>query len=347
VTSELSERSARFVLAGDGQEGPADAVLYLMRHLHRSDVQFLEAFHHSEVAEPAPINAIGILSRADEVGVGRADALASARQVAGRYRSDPQLRRLCQTVVPVAGLLASSGATLRQDEFASLQALAALGPGLDDLLLSADRFVRLPAPVEAGPRAALLERFGAFGIRLATTLLAGGSVRTAPELSDELVSQSGLLELRDLLLTRFAARRDVLKARAALAAIHSAIVDSTGGARDDLIAAVERVKAGAHEVTETQLLSEHRAGEVLFRPDEEDEVDRLLGLDGPEPTVRLGLGPDAGPDEIRVRLEESIQRWRRRSENPLTSREVADAARVLVRSCEGMLADLGAVAASS
>ena len=45
---------------------------------------------------------------------------------------------------------------------------------------------------------------------------------------------------------------------------------------------------------------------------------------------------------IRDELEAQIQRWRARAENPLSSREVADAAQVLVRSCEGMLRSMQA-----
>src|SRR5690606_31890812 len=41
-----------------GGERPADAVVYLMRHLHGDDIAFLEAFH-DDTARAAPVNAIG------------------------------------------------------------------------------------------------------------------------------------------------------------------------------------------------------------------------------------------------------------------------------------------------
>ena len=53
--------------------------MYLMRHLHRSDVEFLEAFMDRSVTHASPINAIVVLSRADEIGAARLDALDSAR----------------------------------------------------------------------------------------------------------------------------------------------------------------------------------------------------------------------------------------------------------------------------
>ena len=85
-----------------------------------------------------------MLSRADEIGVGRLDALNSARRIARRYRSDDKIRGLCQTVVAVAGLLAQTGRTMRQHEFAALTTLAGLSRAeLDGMLLSVDRFARV------------------------------------------------------------------------------------------------------------------------------------------------------------------------------------------------------------
>ena len=139
-----------------------------------------------------------MLSRADEIGVGRLDALSSARRIARRYRADDKIRGLCQTVVAVAGLLAQTGRTMRQDEFAALTALAALPRAdLDAMLLSVDRFAALPdaADPDSDTRAALMERFGLFGVRLSTTLIRQGM--TDPNaIASELVKRSGLDELR-------------------------------------------------------------------------------------------------------------------------------------------------------
>ncbi|MDG2113589.1 MAG: dynamin family protein, partial [Actinomycetota bacterium] len=123
ISTDLAARTEGF-LTPDAGPSVTDAVLYMMRHLHEHDVRFLESFHDQVASQPSAINAIGILSRADEIGVGRLDAMGSAKRIASRYSTDPKIRRLCQTVVPVAGLLAESGATLRQEEFRLLQLLA-------------------------------------------------------------------------------------------------------------------------------------------------------------------------------------------------------------------------------
>jgi hypothetical protein len=60
--------------------------------------------------------------------------------------------------------------------------------------------------------------------------------------------------------------------------------------------------------------------------------------------VRLNLPAEAGPADLTAAAKEALARWQRRAENPLTPHEMVVAARVAVRSCEGMLADLGRAA---
>ena len=344
LSLDVSARSERF-LAPEDAPTAADAVLYLMRHLHSADMRFLESFHDKGVARAAPVNTIAVLSRADEVGVGRVDALRSARRIAARYRADETLRAFCQTVVPVAGLLAVTGRTMRQDEYAALAALAKLPPEqLDALLLTVDRFVATDAgdtvaDLSAATRTALLDRFGMFGLRLSTTLIRQG-VGDAATLAAELVQRSGLVELREVLASEFTARRDVLKARSALIALDQVLRSDPRPAATPLAVEVERILAGAHEFAELRLLSDLR-GRVLRPPTEQaQEAERLIGGDGSAPNQRLGLPPDAGPDELRAVALDRLTAWRRRAESPMSSRAMANAARVVVRSCEGILAGL-------
>src|SRR6185369_16548625 len=66
LSEQVSRRAWDLLTAAEDEETPADAVLYLMRHLHASDLEFLRAFQDVEVSRPNPVNAIGVLSRADE-----------------------------------------------------------------------------------------------------------------------------------------------------------------------------------------------------------------------------------------------------------------------------------------
>ena len=343
MTTENSERSAAFLLPED-EPAAADAVVYLMRHLHATDYEFLEAFSEYGTARASGLNAIAVLSRADEIGGGRLDALQSARRVATRYRSDPRMLGLCQDVVSVAGLLAQAGRTLRQDEFQAFVALA--GTSRDDadaLLISVDRFLvsgpREDALLSVDTRRALLERFGLFGVRLATTLVRQGS--DSPDvLAGELVRRSGLDDLRTALTSRFTERRDLLKARSALMAVDHVLRREPLPQSRSLLAEVERILAGSHEFVEMRLLTAIRSSSVSIPDAYRAEAERLLGANGAGPAQRLGLVDDTDPQMLRAVTMETLDRWRRLSEHPVYPRAFKDAARTVVRSCEGILFDL-------
>ncbi|MGH3799192.1 MAG: dynamin family protein [Pseudonocardiaceae bacterium] len=344
MSTETSRRTLTFLTPEDNSPAEADAVIYLMRHLHATDAAFLESFRDQGVGRATSVNTVAVLSRADEIGGGRVDAMFSAKTIAQRYRKDPTLRGLCQGVVPVAGLLAQTGRTLRQAEFEALAALSrASREEVDALLLSTDRFLRAGsggAPVDPEVRRGLLDRFGLFGLRLSVTLIRQGTTDTPGALAGELVRRSGLDELRSVLNTQFTERRDLLKARSALAALDSVLHGDPRADAGPLLGEVERILAGAHEFAELRLLSALRSGAVNLPKAELDEAERLLGGSGGALEVRLGQPPGSGPNELRQAALEALARWHRRAENPLSGRTTADACRVVVRSCEGMVARL-------
>jgi CBS domain-containing protein len=250
---------------------------------------------------------------------------------------------LVQTVVPVAGLLAETAATLTEDEFRALRQLGALPPAaLDALLLTVDRFRSEPGGLALTDleRDALLARFGVFGLRLAATLLRRDPDATATWLARELGRRSGIVELKDVLGTLFADRADVLKARSALMAVEEVLAGYPLETAGHIERAVERVVAGAHALTELRVLGELRGGLVQGRHDTLAELDRVLGGEGTSPAARLGLGEGATVDELRRHALGAIDRWRRQAENPLSDAALVTAAQVAVRTCEGLLVDV-------
>jgi hypothetical protein len=346
LSAGLSEQTELLLVPEDEGPGEADAVLYLMRHLHADDSRFLEAFHDG-TAQGTPANAIGVISRADEVAPGRLDALESAARIAARYNADPQILRWCQTVVPVAGLLAQAGTVLTEEEFRALRTLAESPAGdVERMLLTADRFLDSEASIALTPeqRTALSRRLGLFGVRLSVTLLRDDPEMTSARLARELASRSGIDQLRDLLHTQFAAPADALKARSALAAARAALESANVAVpdRERLLAEAERIESSAHVFAEMQLLNALRTGAVPFGAEEREDAERLLGASGRSAAQRLALTADADPESQHAAITAAIQRWQQRAENPMSSLEQTSAARVVVRSCEGVLADLSA-----
>ena len=213
----------------------------------------------------------------------------------------------------------------------------------DPLFLSADRFVKAETaiPLTSMEREHLLDRLGMFGVRLAVALIRQGAAPNATTLSSELVRRSGLVELRDVLLSQFAERRDVLKARSALLALEGVLHEQPVVGSDLLATDLERITSGAHEFAEIRLLNALRAGGVKVKAQEATEMERVLGAEGGALHTRMDLSPEADVSELRRALQNAIGRWQRRAESPMSSREVADASRVLIRTCEGLLVTLG------
>jgi len=340
-----SERTTHALLE-DESDGPgdADAILYLMRHLHRTDVGFLEAFMDRSVAHASPINAIVVLSRADEIGAARSDALESARAVAARYGADVRVRELASGVIPVAGLIAETGATLREAQFGWLREVAVLPVTRRDALLrSVERF-RDPEqnPLGEEIREELLGRLGMFGLRLAIGLLADGRVRTATELSQALLEHSGIRALQRALTERYAGRAQALKARSALAGLRAigeelerqAVADAA-----DVLLAVDRLESSSQELGLLRLLHLVLSGAVELTPDERGEVDRLCAAG--DAAERVGLPADAGPESIREAAIAGIDRWRSRAANPLSDRRTIEAAEIISRAYEEIHATVG------
>jgi hypothetical protein len=320
----------------------ADAMLYLMRHLHDTDLGFLRSIQDHPIARETPVNALVVLSRADEVGGGRTDALTSAKRIARRYRTDAGLRGLCQDVIAVSGLLAHAGRTLTHEELETLAALAAAPrQELESCLVSADRFVAAGAslPVDARTRAVLLDRFGLPGIRLVTALIRQG-VDTHGDLSEQLVARSGLAELRESIDQCFTDRHDVLKARSALLALEVVLRMEPRPAARGMANALEGLVTSAHEFRELRLLAALRAGRTTLPESLTEEARRLVGGAGTALPARLGFDREPTGQELRGALTDALRRWQEQAENHALAGGQRSAAQVVVRSCEGMYATL-------
>jgi len=346
LSTDISARATAFLTPGESPS-EADAIIYLMRHLHSADLGFLSAFHDTAAGQSNTVNAMAVLSRADEIGAGRIDALLSARTIAERYRTDGALRSLALDVVPIAGLVAQSARTLREHEFEALRELAKLGrDARERLLLSVDRFVRDDAntDVPAAARRSLLDRFGMFGIRMSAVAIRAGC-DDSTDLADELYRHSGMEDLLRLVSDQFRSRADALKSRTAIAALATLLRERPNQDSSALAGAIERIESNAHELRELALLSAARTTGLGLPPMETAEAERLIGGSGTSPGRRLDLPDDAGADDVRRAAMAALQKWRSMRGSPLLDRATAEACEVVTRTCEALVigADSGSV----
>lgn len=340
INDENSRRTREFLEADTDRTSDADAVVYLMRHMHRTDMQFLDAFMDRSVSAASPVNAVAVLSRADEIGAGRLDAMDSARRIADRYRSDPAVQSLAATVVPVAGLLAETALTLREDEVASLRTVHATEAELlERMLLSAEGFCDPhSSAVTVEIRRDLLERFGMFGLRIAMGEI-GAGVATAAAMAPKLIEHSGLESLRSVINAQFLPRARLLQARAALVSVRLLVPELQAAhpaTADRLAREAERIEASAIDFA--RLRAAHLLSVMAFRiPDQEThDLERLLL--GPTDAAALGLDPDVSRAQLMQHALDSIARWRERAADPLAAPGLVEVFETASRTCEGIYA---------
>lgn len=331
--------TAGMLAPGPGGLRGADAVVYLMQHAHRTDVAFLEAFRDPSMADASPVNALALLSRADEIGGGRIDAMESAQNIARRYQDDPALRGLAGTVLPVCGLLAESAVTLREEEYEQLASLAKADPEGNQVLLSADRF-RLwdQSPVLPASLELLLNRFGMFGLRYAFRVLSGGAATNSAELSRLLFDVSGVPALDAVLESQFGSR-------AARLISFSVLRDLTAAARRfareswtaaDFLSSLEEMDSSSSEADEIRVLHLAMTGENRFTPAETGEIERLTS--GSTAWERLGERERLGANFREVAIRKAAA-WRARVGDPLNDPIQDYSCEVLTRSYEAIAAE--------
>ncbi len=338
LSRDVSERTLRLLVPEDGVPR-VDAVVFLLRTLNAADIALLKQIGELVGGSAGALGVIGVASRADEIGAGRIDAMLSAKDVAQRFTSEMDKTGICQAVVPVSGLLALTARTLRQSEFVALEKLAGVDAAeLNKAMLSVDRFVREDEslPVDAATRAALLDRFGMFGIRISIAVLRSG-ITDSVGLADELLERSGLVALRDVIDQQFAQRSELLKAHTAMLALRRFVEVHPIRATPYIIADIDPLLADTHAFEELRLLSQLRSRPTTLNDDEIVSLRRIIGGSGTDAASRLGLTPEEPYDGPRAAFA-AAQRWRRRAEHPLNDPFTTRACRAAVRSAEALVA---------
>ncbi|MGB8961857.1 MAG: dynamin family protein [Pseudonocardiaceae bacterium] len=332
---DVSARTLAF-LTPDERSCEADAIVYLMRSLHSTDVALLRRLHEHAGTGRGPLGIIGVLSRADETDGGHTTSLDAARAASALLRTAPELNGLHRDFLAVSGLLALRGQTLRQQEFSILEQLAALPDDVREaILVSPGRFVTTDLPAPAAGREQLLTAFGMVGIRIAISLIRGGA-RDAPALAAELIRHSGLDDLHRTLRGRFGSRNRQLKAHSALRTLRGILLRHRSPKTARVFRAVDRLLADMHPFTELRVL----AGLVALPVPERtrNALDQVLGGRGTSATTRLGLPPDTTATHTRATAFRAIQYWRDQLSEPLLDQSTMHSYRAAIRSCEAIMA---------
>lgn len=318
----------------------ADALVFLLNRVMMEDeMEVLQRFRSAETqgAAGSAANAVGVLSRADQLGDG-SDPWGVALELAGHFAG--VLRNEVATVVPVIGLLAETAETaaLTEMDAKHLATLAAMDErGFGRLLWTTDRFVTADAPVPGEARERLLTLLDLYGVQRAVGFLKGGT-RGAVALRRELSNLSGVGDVKQTLTTYFHQSDHVLKVRSALDVLHRLTypppgTDPTPGLLE-LRANVEalRLDPVMQPVAELEVWHDCCSGRISM-PEEYAGDMRRLFTPG---TVAARLGVETNePGTIREAAKQGMIRWRRFMVGEATPIQ-ASVARVVIRSLQLM-----------
>jgi hypothetical protein len=296
----------------------AEAVVYVFTQgVRADDAAVLAAFTAATASrEAGPVNALAVLNKADtippeSVQGAEGDPVKAARIVAAAQASI--LRPRVADVLPVIGLLGETvetGAFTARDADA-LRALATVDQAMfGAMMMAADLFTTLDAPVDTDQRLRLLELLDLHGIRSAVELLRSDPTMGAGELRRRLLDESGLEKLRDRLGQVFASRADGIKASAALASLAALAAASRDWAeRQRIHDAIEVMlqRPEAHQFRVLEALTLLSSGGVQLPDELTDEVLRLGGSTRPD--ERLGL-PGAGRGDLVAAALDRATFWR-------------------------------------
>lgn len=342
LNDETSLRTRELLGLDHDRASQADAVLYCLRHLHKTDAEYLGAFMDHSVAGASASNAVAILSRADEVGAGRPDALKSAARIAARYATDPRVAAMCTAVVTLAGLLAETGRTLTESEAATIRDLAGqTDDELTEQLISVDRFAKGTESVPTEQRQALMDRLGIYGVRIAVTdarrAIAKGRRPTAADLGQHLIEQSGILGLNRAIEEYFVPQTESFKARSALIglrAIAHRAAETDRALSDRQLGRLEQLEAGATDLLAQRLRFLLDSGEVRLTEMQQLRAEALV-RDEPVRN-RLGLLADADQVAMEERARRTVELWREQSGGGLLDPLTAETIDGLVRIAESL-----------
>ena len=311
----------------------ADAVLFVLNATaHDDERMVLREFRGVSLGlHAAPSNAVGLLTKADEVTMDD-DPWAAAVGLAARQSR--QLGRDVATVLPVIGLLAETAeARFTESDAAAIRGLAALGQqDREVMLLSAQYFTGFDSAVDPASRERLYTMLRPHGLR--RLLAAADEGASGPAMVEALRQCSGMAAVRAEIDRRFRARAVALKAAKALAAMAAAVssaeVDHSTrawatGAIDDL--GLDPVMHGLEELRALSLVS---SGAALLPRAQLDEAARVLAETRTD--RRLGL-PGAGRDALLAAAHQGVQRWTAIANTAISPR-ARDVARVITRSLD-------------
>lgn len=331
----------------------ADALILVLsiRGPSTVDADLLAHFLGPGFAMSTPLTTLGVLTKCEHLWQpGGPHPLERGRALAERTMGEaPGMKQRLYELTPVCSLIGQAAGTLDDNTLTSFQALA--GVSRDTLFAALSMASMFCAegsglPLDAAERRRLWTRFGAYGIHSACEAVRD-HVRTVPELRAHLMRDSGMEALRDRLAGHFGHRAALLKLDSAAERVRSMPERLAAGlgprersALDEAIGVIEALVVDEPGFAQLNTLRRLYAGALGFSDAQAHEIRQCAGEFGRRPADRLGLPPDTPVEELRRQAGLRHTTWLVRWQGGALSGPSREAARVVVRSYEYLLAEL-------
>ncbi len=342
----LGRSDAEVRAASAAHAGRADALIAVIpcQGLSENLRTLLADLRGGGFAEHGPISTVGALTKVERLWPDHPDPLRRGAELAAGTLAVAGTDRVLFALCPVAALLACGAATMTEDMYADLLALAPLvgrASARPDRDLLAVRLSRGPQweqrddpdlPVPPERRRPLSRRLSPYGVHLACRLLHGGEAADLPALRRALIARSGIGSFTGLLEQHFGGRADLVRLRGRLDHVYEVRSRPAGRLSepdrlraDAALAPLLALDQDEPGFLALEVLRDHYRG--LLGPGagpgpavgggaRGEELARVLGEHGPSPASRLGLPADAGPAHVLSAARAGRARWAAAAADP-------------------------------
>jgi len=329
----------------------ADAlVLVFARGAASGEAELLRDFQRNDSVSSAasPLTAVGVLTKVEQYWDPdqQPDPMRTGQRLAERLMEEGGASRYLYHLYPVASLVGEAAVTFDAEDLADLTALAAVDPAeLEDSLGFGPGFAndeQSGLPVPAARRRVLFDRFSAYGIALACSLVRDGAADERT-LRTELAARSGMTDFRRSLVDHFGRRADLIKLQHLTGQVRDIpelfadpLQPGDRACLDAAIAEVTQLEYKEHAFRELAVLRSFYKKELPVSDAEAEELARVFGESGTSAAARLGLPETATSAELRDRAYQRHAYWSARTVEGLAG-PLHHAGMVLRRSYENLI----------
>ena len=305
-----------------------DAVVFLFtKSLTEASLSLIADFQHSDVASTYsinPMNALGVLSKPDLNWnvLNDIDAIAASKDAISRTLSNRNdVRNTLFRILPVSALIGLASYDITEEEFQAFKLISCIQSKTDQMMMfmSADAFInsKVLKDLSSDCKRKMMQKYGLYGIHLATKLLRKSSETTISQLQGYLRENSGFSQFFDTLYSHFGDRARVIKAQKSMVSLFDACNKDNQSADPESQSVIDKVRKRVtsvqddlHDLKEMALLNLIYEGKVKLENSFITEFKSVCGENGDGAYNRLCMPEQASIQTMIDSANKNSSKWR-------------------------------------